>query len=572
MVNPFVVNPFVVNPFVVNPFVVNSAFTMAPSDDAGTKSDDGTTKAPPASNEVNVTLRAFKIAQSGGLKNGVIYKPWEDTPSLVIVPQACDPDNPGSGCHIASVSPDLVIKDFDTTSVSASAGGTLVGFPEGGWTLYNEGLEGQEIGDATSEDGDIQHGFYICGVGYIDTWPADQPLDLAPCAQLPEYLVSIVSPLALGDSENFDPVDLSIPADLGEGDYYLVLYVDDALGVPERTETNNWVAVLLTVDGNGNGNLPPVIDQDCLQQTYNEDPEGSISCTLATDPNEDSLTVVVTNFPEHGEVDFDGTHYSYGPDANYNGTDSFTVVISDGEFDVEATVEITLLPVNDPPVAYPAIYQHLDGGVIFGILQASDVDAGDVLTFAQGQTPSPAGQVQIIPETGEFYFFPYQELPNNPDAFSFIVSDQSGATATAIVEILAFQGEPWNFVGFGLPWEPLQYSIGDDQTVDLSWYYQDPTGAIVPSSMAEPFVWIDRFPLNDPCVIPDDSVPLGSWMTTPDGYDEGETWHLDFHGGYGEGCYHFAIYHPYTGQIDAADSFSEGELWVRVVHNPGGGG
>ena len=75
VLNPFVLNssaenPFVLNPFVLNPFVLNSAFTMAPPEGTSTiksglnKSDvldDGTIKAPRASNDVKMLLRAFRL-------------------------------------------------------------------------------------------------------------------------------------------------------------------------------------------------------------------------------------------------------------------------------------------------------------------------------------------------------------------------------------------------------------------------------------------------------------------------------------------------------------------------------
>lgn len=47
----------------------------------------------------------------------------------------------------------------------------------------------------------------------------------------------------------------------------------------------------------------------------------------------------------------DGT-FTYTPNANYFGADSFTYVARDAEFDSNlATVNITITPVNDAPVA-----------------------------------------------------------------------------------------------------------------------------------------------------------------------------------------------------------------------------
>ncbi|MDP2734062.1 MAG: cadherin-like domain-containing protein, partial [Hoeflea sp.] len=44
--------------------------------------------------------------------------------------------------------------------------------------------------------------------------------------------------------------------------------------------------------------------------------------------------------------------FTYMPNANFNGSDSFTYKANDGAADSNvATVTITVIPVNDPPVA-----------------------------------------------------------------------------------------------------------------------------------------------------------------------------------------------------------------------------
>ncbi|MFP3671180.1 cadherin-like domain-containing protein, partial [Priestia sp. SIMBA_032] len=49
-------------------------------------------------------------------------------------------------------------------------------------------------------------------------------------------------------------------------------------------------------------------------------------------------------------VNPDGT-YTYTPNENYNGIDSFSVVVSDGQGGTAvSTITITILPVNDLPV------------------------------------------------------------------------------------------------------------------------------------------------------------------------------------------------------------------------------
>src|SRR3989441_12023886 len=61
---------------------------------------------------------------------------------------------------------------------------------------------------------------------------------------------------------------------------------------------------------------------------------------------------MVVSRPPHGTLSLnsDGS-FSYTPALNYNGPDSFTYKANDGQADspTNATVSITVTPVNDPP-------------------------------------------------------------------------------------------------------------------------------------------------------------------------------------------------------------------------------
>jgi len=74
---------------------------------------------------------------------------------------------------------------------------------------------------------------------------------------------------------------------------------------------------------------------------------------LANDADVDSinLTVVVTENPTSGVVvlENDGV-FTYTPNADYFGDESFEYTVSDGENEVTATVAIAITDVNDPPV------------------------------------------------------------------------------------------------------------------------------------------------------------------------------------------------------------------------------
>ncbi|MCB8979697.1 MAG: tandem-95 repeat protein [Ardenticatenaceae bacterium] len=70
-----------------------------------------------------------------------------------------------------------------------------------------------------------------------------------------------------------------------------------------------------------------------------------------SDPENDSLTILNISSPAHGTAVIQGNYIRYTPNANFNGQDSFTYTISDGEFTDSATVNITVVSVNDLPQA-----------------------------------------------------------------------------------------------------------------------------------------------------------------------------------------------------------------------------
>jgi hypothetical protein len=100
-------------------------------------------------------------------------------------------------------------------------------------------------------------------------------------------------------------------------------------------------------------NTPPVANN--TSATTNEDHSVTITMT-ASDVDGDSLTFTIVTQPAHGTLSaiFNPTPTSaqvtYTPNADYNGTDSFTFQADDGKGGTSTgTVTITINPVNDPP-------------------------------------------------------------------------------------------------------------------------------------------------------------------------------------------------------------------------------
>ncbi|TAK98708.1 MAG: retention module-containing protein, partial [Aquabacterium sp.] len=165
----------------------------------------------------------------------------------------------------------------------------------------------------------------------------------------------------------------------------------------------------------------------------------------ATDPDGDALTFAKGSDPAHGTVtvNADGT-WTYTPAKDYNGADSFTVTVSDGHGGTTtATVDIGVLPVNDPPKIDDPTNPNLDPSTghyklttdedkpVSGQVKATDPD-GDALTFTKGSDPTH-GTVTVNAD-GTWTYTPAKDY-NGADSFTVTVSDGHGGTTTATVDI-----------------------------------------------------------------------------------------------------------------------------------------
>jgi VCBS repeat-containing protein len=123
----------------------------------------------------------------------------------------------------------------------------------------------------------------------------------------------------------------------------------------------------------------PVANPDAY--TTNEDTKLDVDAANSilkndTDQKGDPLTAGLIKTTQHGTLalNANGT-FSYTPQLNYYGEDSFTYVANDG-FDNsnEAVVTITVVPVNDPPVANPDVATTNEDVAVAIPVLANDTD------------------------------------------------------------------------------------------------------------------------------------------------------------------------------------------------------
>ena len=188
------------------------------------------------------------------------------------------------------------------------------------------------------------------------------------------------------------------------------------------------VTVRIIVDENA---VPVAVDDFVSgdeDETIQFNPVGNDS-----DPNNEPVTVVGATEPPHGNVTWtsDGA-FTYQPDRDWNGTDTFLYEISDGDLMGIGRVTVTIRPVNDRPVATIANATGDSGSVMTVDLTpyVSDVD-GDPLTFLLESPPNGAAN-QVQPGIFEINLDGViQDLP----PLAYVVTDTSGARATALLKV-----------------------------------------------------------------------------------------------------------------------------------------
>jgi VCBS repeat-containing protein len=157
-----------------------------------------------------------------------------------------------------------------------------------------------------------------------------------------------------------------------------------------------------------------------------------------TDADGDALSAVWISDPEHGTLTLnaDGS-FSYLPDANWNGDDSFTYQASDGGLtSAPVTVTLAVSPVNDAPVAVADAYSLDEDSVLTitagGVLDNDTDVEGDALTAALDSGPLH-GDLTLNAD-GSFSYTPDADW-NGVDTFSYHAFDGQAASNTVTVTL-----------------------------------------------------------------------------------------------------------------------------------------
>ena len=266
----------------------------------------------------------------------------------------------------------------------------------------------------------------------------------------PSNTPPVISPIA--DQTNGEGSNVTLSVDASDSDGDTLSYI--ATGLPPGLSINvnsgqisgslsnaGAFSVVVTVrDGNGGSasatfnwnvsvlevNLAPIANVVNLNVDFQSATAGTF---IATDENGDALTYSIVSAPSKGNVaitDAATGAFTYTPNANQNGVDSFTYRASDGAQNSNtATVHIAIRPrVNTPPIAISERFSTGDRVRFEGRFRGTDFD-GDSIESSLLSGPRDATL------TRDDDFFDYRLLTDRlgDDSFTFLFRDEFGAAS-----------------------------------------------------------------------------------------------------------------------------------------------
>ncbi|MDF6016896.1 Ig-like domain-containing protein, partial [Vibrio harveyi] len=154
-----------------------------------------------------------------------------------------------------------------------------------------------------------------------------------------------------------------------------------------------------------------------------------------SDPENDQLTITNASVPaEQGTVAIVDGKLVFTPAENFNGDATISYTISDGQLTDDATVAVTVNPVNDAPVAVnDAVSTDEDTAVTIDVLANDSDPENDTLTITAASVPAEQGTVAIV--DGKLVFTPAENF-NGDATISYTISDgQLSDDATVAVTV-----------------------------------------------------------------------------------------------------------------------------------------
>jgi hypothetical protein len=195
-------------------------------------------------------------------------------------------------------------------------------------------------------------------------------------------------------------------------------------------------------------NAPPVARDDAYSTQQGVSKQFTPSLLANdSDPDGNPLTVVVKSDPAHATLTLlgGGEFALTNLDPDFSGTDSFTYAASDGTDESNvATVTITVIPVNVPPIAQADKYRlpaetPLHAPARGGVLRNDSDPDGDGLSVSLAANAAH-GSLTLQP-SGAFSYLPDHGFTGT-DSFEYLLSDGKDTTTGMVTLIVTEVNRP----------------------------------------------------------------------------------------------------------------------------------
>ncbi|BAZ49201.1 putative outer membrane adhesin [Nostoc sp. NIES-4103] len=169
----------------------------------------------------------------------------------------------------------------------------------------------------------------------------------------------------------------------GDGISDLIIGAPDAYSNGEFNAGQSYVVFGFATGATTNEDTTVNILARNILRRYTDVDGDTLSITNFTNPSNATLTLNDNGTPSVTDDDY----FTYTPNANYNGTDSFSYTVSDGNGgSIDGTFNLNIRSINDAPIVANTIAditttESSAFSFTFDADTFSDVDAGDTLTY-----------------------------------------------------------------------------------------------------------------------------------------------------------------------------------------------
>jgi len=289
------------------------------------------------------------------------------------------------------------------------------------------------------------------------------------------------------------------PADANnDGRYEVIIEVSDGTyDVPQTiivrlTDVNDIPYVL------GSDNNLPFFDPG----SYSLNEDGYIKANFEIiDEDGDGYTFEPYSSPAHGEFSINTTFFSYTPDSNFSGTDSFVVKLADDQGSRLQTLQLKVLAVDDPPIAET-------DDVFFGDLSLAFPIKFDVLANDHAGPDDPSEeqfyevQALTLPANGllqeehnksgngRYYYTPNDGFIGE-DTFQYSLMDKSKSASSSVGSVRI-----WIAKTASMPKITTLRNFGYYVESDTNWIYSLKMGWVYAKSLkglySTTWIWHDQ--------------------------------------------------------------------------------